>query len=77
MHAKLNDCYKKGTSPNLDSDITRLNDAHLNTFSQALGDNQEESKGGMMTLGAIVTELAKGNELTSAHDCDDEALDLR
>jgi hypothetical protein len=77
LHAKLNDCYKKGTSPNLDSEITLLNDAPLNTFSQALGDNQEESKGGTTTLGAIVTEQAKGNELSSAHDCDDETLDLR
>jgi hypothetical protein len=79
LHAKLSDCYKKGVSPNLDPEITLLNDAPLNTMlsSQALGDNQEESKGAPpVFMKAVNDEMAKGGSIEKAHDCDDEHLDL-
>ena len=79
MHNKLNDCYKKGTSPNFDAEIALLNDAPLNTLlsAQVLGDQEEEIKEGMMSLTGIAKELGKGDNILTAHDCDDEELDLR
>ena len=80
LHNKLSECYKKGMSPNLDAEIALLNEAPLNTLlsAQVLGDQEEETKDDMASLtGRIVSEMGKGENLLTAHDCDDETLDLR
>ena len=77
LHNKLNECYKKSSSPNFDAEIALLNDAPLNTLlgAQVL-DDQEETKDGMMSLTGINKEIKKGDKIETAYDCDDETLDL-
>lgn len=79
LHNKLNECYKKGSSPNFDAEIALLNEAPLNALlsTQVLGDQEEETKDDIMSLtGKLATEMKKGENIETAYDCDDETLDL-